>query len=158
MLFHFPYSVTNRLYSIIVICNRIFFYFCRTPSTNKLPSMKKTCPECGEEIKGRSDKKFCSDPCRNSFNNKLNSDTTNLIRNVNNILRKNRRVLEELTSTQKAKASKTKLMQKGFNFQYYTNAYTTKKGSTYYFCYEYGYLPLDNDFCFLLKRKEYSEQ
>ncbi len=119
--------------------------------------MKKECPECKEEIKGRADKKFCSDLCRNSFNNKLNSDTTNYVRNVNNILRKNRRVLEEMIPDQTAKATKTKLIQKGFNFQYYTNAYTTKKKATYYFCYEYGYLPLENDFYFLVKRKEYTE-
>ena len=117
----------------------------------------KNCPECGEHIKGRADKKFCSDLCRNSFNNKLNSDTVNHVRNINNILRKNRRVLENLIPDQTAKTTKTKLNQKGFNFQYYTNAYTTKKGVTYYFCYEYGYLPLENDIYFLVKRKEYTE-
>lgn len=119
--------------------------------------MSKECLECGEQIKGRADKKFCSDLCRNAYNNKLNSDTTNHVRNVNNILRKNRRILEELIPEETAKASKTKLLQKGFNFQYYTNIYTTKKNVSYYFCYEYGYLPIENDFYFLVKRKEYSE-
>lgn len=119
--------------------------------------MSKQCPECGEQIKGRADKKFCSDLCRNAYNNKLNSDTNNYVRNVNNILRKNRRILQELIPEQTAKATKTKLLHKGFNFQYYTNDYTTKKGATYFFCYEYGYLPLDNDFFFLVRRKEYVE-
>ena len=32
--------------------------------------MSKVCPECGEKIIGRVDKKFCSDYCRNAFNNK----------------------------------------------------------------------------------------
>jgi len=114
----------------------------------------KACPECGESIKGRVDKKFCSDLCRNSYNNKLNSDNTNYVRNVNNILRKNRRVLQSLIPEETAKASKTKLLQKGFNFQYFTNSYTTKKNTTYYFCYEYGYLPIENEFYFLVKRKE----
>ena len=116
--------------------------------------MNKECPECGEPIKGRADKKFCSDLCRNAFNNKLNSDSTNYIRNVNNILRKNRRILEELIPEETAKASKAKLIQKGFNFQYYTNTYTTKKATTYYFCYEFGYLPIENEYYFLVKRKE----
>jgi len=120
--------------------------------------MSKTCLECGEEIRGRSDKKFCSDLCRNAFNNKLNSDSTNYVRNINNTLRKNRRILEGLIPEETAKATKDKLLQKGFNFQYYTNTYTTKKGKAYYFCYEYGYLPIDNDFYFLVKRKEYSER
>ena len=36
--------------------------------------MNSTCPECGDKLKGRADKKFCSDACRNAYNNKLNSD------------------------------------------------------------------------------------
>ena len=41
----------------------------------------KTCLECGEPILGRSDKKFCSDLCRNAYNNKANSDSNNFVRN-----------------------------------------------------------------------------
>jgi len=54
--------------------------------------MKKKCAECGDEFIGRADKKFCSDQCRSAFNNKLNSDHSQFMRNVNNILRKNRRI------------------------------------------------------------------
>lgn len=117
-------------------------------------NINKQCPECGDEIKGRADKKFCSDLCRNAFNNKLNSDSTNHIRNVNNILRRNRRILEEFVPEETGKASKNRLLQKGFNFQYITNMYTTKKNTTYFFCYEYGYMPIENDYYFLVKRKE----
>jgi hypothetical protein len=116
--------------------------------------MSKECLECEEPIKGRIDKKFCSDLCRNAYNNKINSDTTNYVRNVNSILRKNRRILEGLIPEQTAKSTKVKLLDKGFNFGYYTNIYTTQKGVNYYFCYEYGYLPLENEYYFLVKRKE----
>ena len=34
----------------------------------------RECLECGEPLKGRVDKKFCSDYCRNSHNNKVNKD------------------------------------------------------------------------------------
>ena len=34
----------------------------------------KTCLECGEKIVGREDKKFCSDGCRNAYNNKINKE------------------------------------------------------------------------------------
>ena len=37
--------------------------------------MKKNCLECGEAFNGRIDKKFCSDYCRNTYNNKINNDT-----------------------------------------------------------------------------------
>ena len=78
--------------------------------------MNKTCPECGDKIVGRIDKKFCSDGCRNSFNNKVNKDGKNLIRNINNRLRKNWRILESLNPEQKTKTTKTKLESKGFDF------------------------------------------
>lgn len=119
--------------------------------------MDRECPACGETIRGRADKKFCSDSCRNAFNNKVNSDVTNHVRNINNILRKNRKILEELIPKETAKTTKSKLSQKGFDFQYFTNTYTTKKGVAYYFCYEYGYLPIENDYYFLVKRREYSD-
>ena len=115
---------------------------------------KRKCPECGEPIKGRTDKKFCSDMCRNAFNNKINSDTTNHVRNINNILKRNRRIIEEMTPEGKAKTNRSKLLEKGFDFNYFTNIYKTQKGVAYYFCYEYGYLPLENDFYFLVHRKE----
>ncbi len=120
--------------------------------------MNKSCLECNETVKGRSDKKFCSDLCRNAYNNKRNSDTNNYVRNVNTILRKNRRILEAILLKDAVKANKNKLLQKGFNFQYYTSTHITRKNTKYYFCYEYGYLPLENDFYFLMKRKEDSEQ
>ena len=114
--------------------------------------MEKTCGECGEKIVGRTDKKFCSDFCRNAYNNNLNKDGKNLVRNVNNLLRKNYRILEELNPTDKTKASKSKLLAKGFNFEYFTSIYTTKAGNTYYFVYDQGYLPLEGEFYALVRR------
>ena len=114
--------------------------------------MQKTCPECEEKIVGRTDKKFCSDYCRNAFNNKMNKDSTNLVRNTNNLLRKNYRVLQELNPLDKTKATKAKLLAKGFNFEYFTSIYTTKSGTVYYFVYDQGYLPLEGDYYALVKR------
>jgi hypothetical protein len=121
-------------------------------------SEKRKCLECGEEFSGRIDKKFCSDMCRNAFNNKLNSDSSNLVRNINNILRKNRRILQEINHDGKAKAHKKKLLEKGFDFNYFTSIYKTQKGSVYYFCYEQGYLALDNDFYFLVINQKFKEE
>ncbi|WP_417884769.1 hypothetical protein [Zunongwangia sp.] len=115
--------------------------------------MDKLCLDCGEKIIGRADKKFCNDYCRNSYNNKLNKDTKNLMRNINNALRKNYRILEQLNPTDKIKVSKTKLIAKGFNFEYFTSIYTTKTGKTYYFVYNQGYLPLENNEYYALVKR-----
>ncbi|MDB9980155.1 MAG: hypothetical protein ACKVGT_06030 [Flavobacteriales bacterium] len=115
--------------------------------------MDKKCPECGEKIIGRADKKFCSDGCRNAHNNTLNKDNKNLIRNVNNRLRKNYRILETLNVKDKTKTTKERLLRLGFNFDYFTSIYTTKTGSVYYYLYDQGYLSLDNDYYLLVKRE-----
>ena len=114
--------------------------------------MEKACLECAEKIVGRTDKKFCSDYCRNAYNNNLNKDRKNLVRNVNNRLRKNYRILEELNPADKTKASKSKLLARGFDFEYFTSIYKTKSGNVYYFVYDQGYLPLEGDFYALVKR------
>lgn len=56
----------------------------------------KKCLDCKKAISGRSDKRFCDDSCRNSYNYKQNSDQTNLIRKINHTLRKNRRILKKI--------------------------------------------------------------
>ena len=79
------------------------------------------CIECGEKIIGRSDKKFCNDSCRNAYNNNQNKDSSNLMRNVNNKLRKNYRILSEINIEGKTKIAKSKLDGLGFDFNYLTN-------------------------------------
>jgi len=58
----------------------------------------------------------------------------------------------ELNPKGKSKAPKSRLLDKGFDFSYMTSTYTTKAGATYIFCYEYGYLELDNDWYALVKK------
>ena len=111
---------------------------------------KRICLECNQVINGRSDKKFCSDLCRNAYNNKMNNDSNKTVRNINNILRRNRKILQELNPNDKAKIHKSKLVDKGFDFNYFTSVYKTQKGTIYHFCYEYGYLMLEDDFYFLV--------
>lgn len=117
---------------------------------------EKKCLACGKPVKGRSDKKFCDDYCRSNYNNGQKASTTNLMRNINNALGKNRRILESLLTNgeQTAKANKDKLQDKGFNFKYHTHLYTAKNGNTYFYCYEYGYLPLENNWYLIVKREE----
>jgi len=117
--------------------------------------MKRLCKNCETEFFGRQDKKFCSDYCRNNYNNRLNSDAYNFVRNINNTLRKNRRILAQLNPTGKTKVHRDKLMANGFNFNYHTNTYVTKAGKTYYFCYDQGYLELENGILALVIRLEY---
>ena len=108
----------------------------------------RNCLVCNGPIKGRTDKKFCDDACRNKYNNRLNSDATPLMRNINNILRKNRRILLELLSGLEKTVivvDKKKLLEKGFCFDYFTERYTTEKAEEYCYCYDYGYRKLEGE-------------
>ncbi len=116
----------------------------------------KTCNQCNKIIRGRTDKKFCNDYCRNSHNNFLKSPTNNLIRNINNQLSKNRRILESFLSPTETyqKIKKEKMIQIGFSFQYVTMQKINKKGTPYFFCYDYGYILLDDEWCIIIKLLE----
>lgn len=116
---------------------------------------KRVCESCGDPITGRSDKRYCSDYCRNTAHNAVNRDGSNYMRKVNNILRRNRRILARFNPTGKAKVLGTVLMEEGFNFAYYTNVYETKKGMRYFFCYDQGYLKLEDGWYALVERQEY---
>lgn len=117
--------------------------------------MDKLCLNCEKPLKGRSDKKFCDDYCRNNYNNKQNSEKTNLIRTINNTLSKNRRVLENFLSAgeEMKKTTHPKLLEAGFSFKYFTHQYQNAKGQVYHFVYDYGYLPLEGDWVLIVKRK-----
>ncbi len=112
----------------------------------------RKCLECSEKVVGRIDKKFCSDYCRNSFNNKVDKESKNLIRNTNNRLRKNHKILTQLNTSGKTKVSRRKLYDKGFDFHFFTSIYRTKTGNTYYYVYDQGYLALENEIFLLIKR------
>jgi predicted nucleic acid-binding Zn ribbon protein len=126
---------------------------CKTMAATEIT---KKCIQCNKPIKGRSDKKFCDDYCRAAHNNDLKSAANNYVRNVNNALSKNRRILESLLPDDEKmkKVNREKLLQQGFQFKYMTHTYSNQKGNIYYFCYEYGYLPLENDWFLVVKRDE----
>ena len=115
----------------------------------------RLCAECSQKLLGRKDQKFCSDLCRNAFNNRLNEDSNKYVRRINGILRKNRRILEKLNPSGKNSVDGLTLAEEGFNFHYYTNIYKTKKGGEYFFCYEFGYRKIENDQYFLVVKQDY---
>lgn len=111
------------------------------------------CLLCEKVLKGRADKKFCDEQCRNQYNNSINSDTSAEMRAIQNILRKNRRILEEnLGANDKIKKSLKKLTDAGYKPDYLTQLYTTKTGSQYRYCFEYGCMLLEEEMVLIVKK------
>lgn len=117
---------------------------------------KRQCQQCGEALVGRIDKKFCSDYCRNAFNNTVDRESKNMIRNVNNRLRKNYRILTDLNTHGKTKVTRNKLLDAGFNFTLCTSFYRTKAGKTYAYIYDQGYVQIEEERYLLIEKTELS--
>jgi len=113
---------------------------------------KRYCLNDGKEIVGRMGKMFCSDNCRNTWNNRQNKDATNLVRNINNRLRKNHRILQELNPDKETRVERKILKKKGFDFEFFTSVFQAKTGNDYFFVYDQGFLQLDDDVILLLKK------
>jgi hypothetical protein len=112
----------------------------------------RRCKLCEKPVKGRSDKKFCNDYCRNSYNNRARADSSHCVRIINNALLKNRRVLLGLLEegSGQAKADCETLLERGFQFKYSTHAHTNQRGELYLFCYDHGYCVLEDGQCLIV--------
>lgn len=115
----------------------------------------KLCLTCSKPIKGRTDKKYCDDYCRNSYNNLLHSSCNSYMRHINRLLQKNRRILAALLpeNSSHTKTSYTELLERGFLFKYSTHQIPSKKGNSYHYCYDYGYLAL-GEFTYMVVRRK----
>ncbi|MFZ4056658.1 MAG: hypothetical protein ACOYKE_00905 [Ferruginibacter sp.] len=116
---------------------------------------QKQCLTCTKVVRGRSDKKFCDDNCRNVFNNQQKSSVEKNVVRINQILRKNRQVLSSFFNNDqpRLKVHKERLLIGGFNFLYTTHSCTgIKSGATYHFCYDYGFRLLKNDMVLLIRK------
>lgn len=115
----------------------------------------RKCQFCEETLRGRKDKKFCDDACRNAYNNSIRKDSTSIMRKINYSLKRNRTILEQLvpTNREKIKVKKQVLNQLGFDFSMLTSIHTTSSGIEYKFVYDYGYLELDDQSLALIRRE-----
>jgi len=109
----------------------------------------RTCRECGSRLRGRADQKFCSDMCRNTHHNRLTAFQNNSIRNINNTLRKNRRILDALCPARTARVRRKTLAD--FDFGYFTHHRKSRNGTTCYCVYDMGYLELGNDLVMIVR-------
>lgn len=118
----------------------------------KTDQMKRLCIDCGNPLYGRTDKKFCDDQCRSHYNNKIRMGSNDRIRCVNQILKRNRDILQKFYHDGKAKINGPELTAAGFDLHYHTHTYQTQKGDCHIFCYEYGYLKLNpNEFLLFIR-------
>lgn len=118
----------------------------------------KKCLVCSTQFVGRSDKKYCSDQCRNVYNNKINSQLSKNIRKTNRILRVNRDILNKYYIIGIEEVSLFSLISEGFILTHFTNLYKDTKGAEIYFCYDIGYQLSKNEMVKILEKKKFEKK
>ncbi len=103
----------------------------------------RLCIECGRAITGRSDKKFCSEMCRNSFHNKRNRRET-VIQVTNRILQKNYRILQGFLSGNEREITIIRAKSEGFDFNLFTSIEFSPSGEPCFYCYDTGYVVMND--------------
>lgn len=121
---------------------------------------EKQCPQCGNLISGRIDKRYCSNQCRAQAHNvhRRENSSEQLILGVNAILRRNRTLLRQASPQGKTTTYRQVLEMAGLDFRYFTHLYRTRSGNTYHFCYDYGYLLLPEDKMLIVNWQPYMEK
>ena len=118
--------------------------------------MLRFCDQCDKVIKGRSDKRFCNYMCRSEFNNSRYRQDGKHINVINALLKSNRQILKHCLNNNIERISKNSLLEMGFKFNYFTQV-RANESDPCYFCYDYGYLPLENNY-FALRIKDEEER
>lgn len=109
------------------------------------------CLACQIPIKGRSDKRFCSDICRVRHHNKSSANYNSLRKQTHITLNQNRNILKKINDLGIKSIKKKDLVSYDFNFNYHTSTYHSPTSEIYFYCYDYGYCLLDDDKLLIVK-------
>lgn len=80
------------------------------------------------------------------------------MREVNTALRRNRQILQRASPEGKTTLRREVLQLAGFDFRHFTHQYRTRQGNIYNFCYDYGYLLLDDGKVLIVNWQPYMEK
>jgi hypothetical protein len=81
--------------------------------------MSQSCQQCQMVIKGRSDKKFCSANCKNTFYYAQKKETLEVAEEIDGYLHRNRTILKQIMgAAQKETFDRLVLVRNGFHFDY----------------------------------------
>ena len=128
----------------------------------RVEKAEKRCKQCNKIInteKGRSDRLYCDEICKNRYHNALNKEDSEEFKRVQKILRRNRKVLKKMYArNDRDTLKKERLLKEGFEFDYYTHTKISKiKSNLFIFCFEYGYRPAGDDKIKVVRAFDYKE-
>ena len=113
----------------------------------------RKCLECHEQLRGRTDQKFCNNQCRSTFNNRLYTRSNDVIKAINRILKRNYMILSRLASEGKTTTAKSDLLNRGYRFEYFTYSCSARNSRINYYCYDQGYREQEDDKIILVQHR-----
>ena len=115
---------------------------------------KSTCILCGKPIVGRTDKKYCSTFCKNTYNYNKRSKTKSATQVIDAILHKNREILDVIMgpNRKKMKIEKRELIQMGFQSEYLTGFYYNSQGKMYRYVYDFAWMEFTGSIVMIVKK------
>ena len=115
------------------------------------PRVSSRCLECGDKISyGRTDKKFCSDECKNRHHNHKCRTERFVKRKAISVLEKNYEILDGFVKSGTNTALMSELLVLGFNPAYLTSL-TRGKHHDIYACFDITYIMTPSKLCSISK-------
>ncbi len=104
------------------------------------------CLACNKIIRGRIDKKYCNDHCRNNYNNQQRMPESSYVRQITQNMRRNRNILMRLLGNMnQTLIERERLIEQGFRFRYHTHIENTMQGEHLICCYDMAYRTKNDD-------------
>lgn len=113
----------------------------------------KLCPVCEAPIRGRIDKIYCSIACKSMAQYEQRQEKETVFLRVDKQLKTNRKILKKYNRSGKTIIRRTKIHQEGFDPKYFTHYWKNKNGDVYFFCYDFGFLKIQENQANILKNK-----
>lgn len=114
---------------------------------------KRKCPICDSEVRGRKDKIFCSPNCKSADQYERNREKEQLYFRVDTQLKVNRKILKRYNLNGKTVVRRELLSKEGFDPNFFTHYRKTQKGDVYFYCYDFGFLKIEEQTTTELKLK-----
>lgn len=103
----------------------------------------RKCIACNQEFEGRVDKIFCTSYCKSNYHYKKSKEKKGtLYARIDKQLKLNRRLLLHFNQSGKSTIRRHVLTDAGFNPNLYTHQWINRRGQTYKFCYDQGFLEI----------------
>ena len=112
------------------------------------------CLQCGRKFRGRSDKKYCSLPCKNAYHRLRKEPQLEIIKQVDKILHRNHSILSQLPWDDKKSLTlpQLDLKNQGFHFDFHTGIFINKHDQTFFYIYNYAWIALTKNRIYIIRK------